>query len=69
MGKRKLMLAIGAALLVGGWGATQFVEIRQQVVNNRKAWDGKGYLAGRVLFAGGVAGMAFGAFLVILNKQ
>ena len=73
MGRRRLMLATGAALLVGGWGATRFAHEQQQAlpsgsgrqlqwrVRIHVGWPGG---AGRVIYGAGVASMALGAGLI-----
>ena len=63
------MLAIGAALLVGGWGTTRYVHEQQQGRTEWKyqVWFGDpdhGHMASRVIYGGGVLGMAIGAGLI-----
>ena len=68
---RRLMLGIGAALLVGGWGTTQFAhELLQTYEGSARqiAWRVKVYEGwggpGRVIYGVGVISMAVGAGLI-----
>lgn len=72
MNRRRLMLGIGAALLVGGWGATRYVVQQQRTfppVGGRRTigtydpWHA-GELYGQTIYIGGVIGMAVGAGLI-----
>ena len=78
MRDRRLLIALGAVLLVGGWGVTQFIHEEQMAIPMRnedslprlKRWytgtvTGP-YKAprGRVIYRAGVLGMALGAGLI-----
>ncbi len=70
MGRRRLTLAIGAVLLVGGWGTCGYAKQHDQVGTLGRAridalphttlWD-REYAA---VYLGGVAAMAIGAGLI-----
>ncbi len=71
-GKHRLVLAIAAALVVGGWGATRYAGEQQQMLpagNERlQAWQGDSRRArkhhlppSRVIYAVGGLAMAIGA--------
>lgn len=69
---RRLMLGLGAALLVGGWGTTRYADEQQQTVSvstrgqKSNLWsEGRGGLvASKTIYAGGVLSMALGAGLI-----
>ena len=71
---RRFVLGIGAALLVGGWGATHYADEQQQIPSSPTAkyrmWmldDERGMWsrpASRRLYGGGVISMGLGAFLI-----
>ncbi len=71
---RRLMLAIGAALLVGGWGTTRYADEQQQAAITGYRWEIRLWISGRsrseqlipsrVIYGAGVIGMAIGAGLI-----
>ena len=73
MRRRRLMLGIGAALLVGGWGATRYVvqqqrsfgseARRERGVVHYPRWD-PGASYGQAIYIGGFVSMAIGAGLI-----
>ncbi len=76
---RRVMLSAGAICLVGGWGLTRYVDIRQTAIADggsdvASAWAGKRVkasslgegLAGKTIYLLGVSGMAFGAMILIV---
>ncbi len=72
MGRRRLVLGIGAALLIGGWGATRYAAQQQSTfppVGGRRTigiyspWHA-GELYGQTIYIGGVVSMAVGAGLI-----
>ncbi len=76
MNRRRLILAFGAALLVGGWGATQYAAQQQKIygrtsqyvtiatadASGQKWVPGESY--GQSIYIGGIVGMAVGAGLI-----
>ena len=62
MNRRRLMLGIGAALLVGGWGATQYGKQLQTVFPRGRSWSS--HPSGRYIYISGYTGMAVGAGLI-----
>ena len=68
--RRRLMLGIGAALLVGGWGTTRYADEQQQQAGESLKyghwfWGGPfNGIPGRVFYGGGVICMALGAGLI-----
>lgn len=79
---RRSMLGAGAVCLVGGWGLTRYVDMRQTAIaeggsDGVSAWVGKrtkasslvgeeGVIAGKTIYLIGVTGMSLGAMLVIV---
>ena len=70
---RRILVAIGLVLLIGGWGMTQYAGARQESMSQRnraKAWMGEaGYVSGTRMYAGAILGMAVGAVLVVFCKD
>lgn len=70
--RRRLMLGIGAALLVGGWGATRFAHEQQQSFSadgwRQHVWTTKTHIRlvgpSQVIYGAGVISMALGAGLI-----
>ena len=72
--RSRITIALGAALLVGGWGTIQYAREQQQAVSvdhmtRVDFWIGyempePGILPGRWVFAAGVLAMAMGAGLL-----
>ena len=78
---RRVLLALGAALLAMGWGAIRYADAQQRVVADGKSeslslWVGERtkvstwvegeHIAGRTLSGGGVICMGAGAALLAL---
>lgn len=69
---RRIVLGLGAALLVGGWGTTRYADEQQQIVSVQSRsgkvdlWsEGRGGLvASQSIYAAGVLVMALGAGLI-----
>ncbi|MEE9130546.1 MAG: hypothetical protein V3T84_11055 [Phycisphaerales bacterium] len=55
--RRRLMLGIGAALLVGGWGATRYAAQHQRAYSYYRS----DAVCQRTVYIGGVVTMAIGA--------
>ncbi len=81
---RRIVLGIGAALLVGGWGLTRYVDARQAAIaaaenESVTAWVGErtkvatyargGLISGRTAYLIGVIGMSLGAVIVVVGFQ
>ena len=74
--KRRIVLGLGAALLVGGWGTTRYADEQQQTepgIRNGKLalWvSGEAFgretrvIPSRVIYGTGIIGMAIGAGLI-----
>ena len=68
---RRIVLGVGAALLVGGWGTTRYADEQQQTISitydgRMLMWKGEewGLLASKTIYAAGVLSMALGAGLI-----
>ena len=70
--KRRFVLALGVVLLVGGWGAVQYTDARQEALREKdreRAWEGnKEFLSARIMYLSGVASMTVGAMCVVFIK-
>lgn len=69
---RRIVLGIGAALLIGGWGMTRYAHDRQQTMGSLgvSVWIGSledpnyAPMAGQTIYVVGVLGMALGAGVI-----
>lgn len=72
--KRRIVLGLGAALLVGGWGVMQFVKEKQQSTTTRAdrrefVWHGGDdeILSSRIMFTSSIVSMTIGAGLIAFS--
>lgn len=71
--KRRIVLGLGAALLVGGWGVTQWAnkQVQATPTNFRlRTWIGESENiteSTRTIFAEGIVGMGIGAGLLAFS--
>ena len=63
MNRRRLMLAIGGLLLVGGWGVTRYADEQQQAINSGPRPVFNGWASARIgaIYGTGVLSMTVGA--------
>jgi hypothetical protein len=80
---RRLLLGVGAVLLIGGWGCTRYADSQLAAAASGKAepigaWEGERikastwvkdekFIPGKTLYRFGILGMGLGAAIVIVG--